>query len=124
MSIKKEVSFAGLTFPNCCHKIVGVMIYDRDTKRGQLQVKLYADEASKSDGKSISYISASNSISQIIPLNVNDSDFDFIFSLDNQNPDGKNIFANAYNWMKTIDNTLPEYKGDCPFDYKNNSTDI
>jgi hypothetical protein len=105
-----------LVVTNSYHKVTG-MLDNRLEKRMQVHVSLYKDATEKTNGNYIRFKG-----SQFAKITCSGDDYDTYFGI--AALDASNPIEQAYTFLKAQDPAIEDYKGDCPFDYKNDSTDI
>ena len=105
-----------LVITDSYHKVTG-MLDSRIEKRMQIHVSLYKDADEKANGNYIRFKG-----SQFAKINCSGDDYDTYFGITALN--ANNPIEQAYTFLKTQDPTIEDYKGDCAFNYKKDSTDI
>lgn len=113
-----------VVYSNSYHRVFGVLI-DKDSSFAQIHIKIYKDEATRDAGISSTFFWRG---SQFAKISCTNDDFITYFDTDpliavSINPQDYMI-QKAYEFLRTQDPDEADYQGDCPFDYKNDASDV
>lgn len=109
---------SNITVTDSYHKVTGVLD-NRLNSTMQIHVSIYKDSTEKDAGNYVRYKGA-----QFAKITCSGDDYDTYFGTDALDVVDQNPIERAYVFLKTQDPDVADYSGDCPFDYKNDSTDV